>query len=413
MFMTIPVLNVLMELFFMAEDFLVLTGGDIVFPDGVMRDGVVIIEQGKIAGINHISEHTHGDSHAPIDCTGTFVCPGFVDLHNQGGMGHSVMDGTVTSVNGMCRAHASHGTTGLLLTPVIEGSTFRKLLPMLAETVGADTGGANVLGIHAEGPFTNPLRKGFMPESGILPPDMKLLEGILDAGGGHIRQMTIAPELDGALDIISRLAKENVVPSLGHSNATLETVLRAIDHGAHHVTHMFNAMSPLHHREPGLAGAALYSTDLSVEVIADGFHIHPWILGLILQNKGSMLTCLITDCMSVMGKDEGRHSTLGQDVVLEDGRLSLAGAPETLAGSVLTMDRAVGNMMNMLGISISDAVFMASASPAAVIGMENSIGRIEIGYNADFAILDKTYRTVKTIVNGRIVYDRGDETQPR
>ncbi len=394
----------------MAEDFLVLTGGDVVFPDGVMRDGVVIIEQGKITGIEHSSEYTADGSHIIIDCTNTFVCPGFIDLHNQGGGGFSVMDGTVESVNGMCRTHAAHGTTGILLTPVIEDTTFRKLLPVLAGTTCTDTGGANVLGIHAEGPFTNPVRKGFMPQPGILAPDMNLLEEILEAGGGTIRQMTIAPELDGALDMITKLAKEHVVPSLGHSNATLEIVLRAIDHGASLVTHMFNAMSPMHHREPGLAGAALYSNDLSVELIADGYHIHPWILGLTLQNKGAMLCCLITDCMSVMGKGEGRHSTLGQDVVLEGDRLALAGAPGTLAGSVLTMDRAVGNMMNMLGISISDAVFMASSSPAAAIGMEDSIGRIEVGYNADFAILDRTYRTVKTIVGGRIVYDCAGET---
>ena len=354
---------------------LVLTGGDIVFPDGVMRDGVVMIENGKIAGTKHTSEYDLQDSHTVIDCSDTFICPGFIDIHNQGGMGFSVMDGMAESVNGMCRAHAAHGTTGLLLTPVIDDSTFRDLLPVLAGTVGADTGGAGILGIHAEGPFTNPVRQGFMPGSGILSPTAKLLDEILEAGGGKIVEMTIAPELDGALDLISRLAKEGVVASLGHSDATLEDVLRAIDHGASHVTHMFNAMSPLHHREPGLAGAALYSTDLSVEVIADGYHIHPWILGLVLQNKGAMLTCLITDSMSVMGMDEGKHSTLGQDVILEDDRLSLAGSPDTLAGSVLTMDRAVGNMMNMLGISIVDAVFMASTAPAAVIGMENTIGR--------------------------------------
>ena len=165
---------------------LVLKGGDVVFTDGVMHDGVVIIEDTTIKNIEQRDSFKPLESDRIIDCTDNFICPGFVDLHNQGGKGYSVMDGTFESVCGLCRAHAGHGTTGLLLTPLIEEHTFSAILPKLAAAVGKDTGGACVLGIHAEGPFTNPERRGFMPLNAISAPDMKLLDDILEFGGGKI-----------------------------------------------------------------------------------------------------------------------------------------------------------------------------------------------------------------------------------
>ena len=384
---------------------LVLSGGDVIFPDGVMHGGVIVIENASITEIDHRDEFKSLESDHVIDCKDSFVCPGFIDLHNQGGNGFSVMDGSEESIYGMCRAHAAHGTTGLLLTPVIEEQGFRSLLPKLADFVGKDSGGASILGIHAEGPFTNPEKRGFMPQSGISKPDMALLDEILEHGGGKIVEMTIAPELEGSFKLINKLAREGIVVSLGHSNATLHDVLKAIDYGASHVTHFFNAMRQMHHREPGLAGAALYSTDLTVEIIVDGFHIHPWIIGLILQNKSPALTCLITDAMSVTGFDDGEYEVFGQRVVLNEGHIFLKDDPSTLAGSVLTMDRAVGNIMNMLGISIVEAVTMASSTPATVLGLENKKGRIEVGYDADIVLLDRTYRTEMTVIQGKIIYE--------
>jgi N-acetylglucosamine-6-phosphate deacetylase len=383
-----------------------LTNGTVVFPDGVMKGGVVVIENGSISELTHMDEFTPLESDHVVDCNENYICPGFIDLHNQGGGGFSVMDGSEESIFGMCRAHAAHGTTGLLLTPVIEQRGYRELLPKLAGLTGRDTGGASILGIHAEGPFTNPAKSGFMPESGILNPDEALLDDIIEQGGGKIAEMTIAPELPGALEMINTLARNDIVVSLGHSNATLHDVLKAIDYGASHVTHFFNAMSPIHHREPGLAGTALYSTDLTVEIIMDGFHLHPWIAGLILQNKSSALTCLVTDAMSVTGFEDGEYVELGQRVVLRDGHIVCADDPSILAGSVLTMDTAVGNMMNMLGISIVDAVTMASSTPSAVLGLENKKGRIEIGYDADITVLGRTYEAEMTIVQGSIIYEK-------
>ena len=385
---------------------LVLSGGDVVFPDGITHGGVVIIEDARITGIEHTDEFKPYESDRVIDCSDSFVCPGFIDLHNQGGNGFDVMDGTSESIYGMCRAHSSHGTTGLLLTPQVVKDSFRMLLPQLADLVGTDTGGSVILGIHAEGPFTNPEKKGCMPLNAIMKPDRAVLDEILDCGRGKIVEMTIAPELNGSLELINNLAREGIVASLGHSNATLTDVLKAIDYGASHVTHFFNTMSPIKHREPGLAGAALYSQDLTVEIIADGFHIHPWIMGLILQNKSPARTCLITDAMRVMGMDDGEYESMGQRVVLEGGRLPMADDPSILAGSVLSLDIAVGNVINMLGISIVDAVTMASTTPSAVIGLENSKGRIEVGYDADIAVLDRTYRAKMTVIQGEIIFEK-------
>ncbi len=384
---------------------LVLTGA-VVFPDGVLKGGVVVVEKTAITELGHPEDFTPLESDRVIDCGDSFICPGFIDLHNQGGSGFSVMDGSEESIFGMCRAHVAHGTTGLLLTPVIERDSYRSLLPNLSEHTGKNTGGAAILGIHAEGPFTNPSKSGFMPESGIIEPDNALLDDILECGGGKIVEMTIAPELPGALEMINTLARNNIVASLGHSDASLSEVLNAIDYGASHVTHFFNAMSPIHHREPGLAGTALYSTDLTVEIIMDGFHIHPWIAGLIVQNKGSALTCLVTDAMPVTGLEDGEYNMLGKRVILRDGHIISADDLSTLAGSVLTMDAAVGNMMNMLGISIVDAVTMAATTPAAVIGLENRKGRIAAGFDADLVVLGRTYETEMTIVMGDIVYKK-------
>lgn len=383
---------------------LILQGGEIVSGEDVFPGGDVVIRDGRIEEVlpSRRTEPKAGDT--VLDCEGLFVCPGFIDLHNQGGGGFSVTDGNTESVRGMARMHAAHGTTGLLLTPPVIENEWRYLLPVLAAEVGRPTGGAAILGIHAEGPFLNPKRAGCMPLKGILPPDPRMLDEILELTAGKMVEMTIAPDLPGALELILTLSRNGVVASLGHSDATLEDVLRAIDHGATHVTHFFNAMSPIHHREPGLAGAALYSPDLSVEIVADGHHLHPWIMGLTVQNKTVGLTCLITDAMSATGLPDGEYDAMGLRVNSRHGRLSLAGQPDTLAGSVLTMDRAVANMITMVGMHIADAVSMASAAPAGVLGLEGRKGRIEPGYDADLTILDRRYAAAATVVDGEVVF---------
>lgn len=384
---------------------LILTGGDIVQGESILPGYALVMEGNTIREVIPLANITPTIDDRVIFCDGGFICPGFIDIHNQGGGGYSVLDASDESIDGMAKAHGDHGTTSLLLTPPVFRDGFDKLLPDLARHVGRDTGGADILGLHAEGPFMSTSRQGCMPDDGFMAPDMHMLKRILDAADGTIVEMTIAPELPGALDLIAELAGRDVVPSLGHSDATLTDVLRAVDHGASHVTHYFNCMSPIHHREPGLAGAALYSADLSVELIADGFHVHPWMLSLTVHVKKPSHTCLITDAMSVAGSPDGEYVSLGQKVRLSEGRLSLAGNPDTLAGSVLTMDRAVCNMVRMAGMELTDAVTMASTTPAAVLGLERRKGLLSPGYDADVAVLDRSYNNVLTVVGGNIVYN--------
>lgn len=385
---------------------LVLQNGDVVSGEEIMHGGTVVIRDGKIEAVVSARDHVPEAGDTVIDCADCFVCPGFIDLHNQGGGGFSVTDGREENLRGLARMHAEHGTTGLLLTPPVVAGEWQYLLPVLAAACGRKTGGAAFLGVHAEGPFLNPSRIGGLPPSGIHPPDRALLDEILELTGGRLVEMTIAPELPGALDLILTLARNGVVVSLGHSDATLMDALRAVDHGASHVTHFFNAMRPIHHREPGLAGAALFSPDLSVEIIPDGFHVHPWMMGLVLQNKTVFRTCLVTDAMAMAGLPDGEYESLGMHVRLDRGRLSLDGQPETLAGSVLTMDRAVANMVNMVGVGIADAAAMASSSPAAVLGLEDRKGRLEPGYDADVTVLDRVYGAAATVVGGEVVFLR-------
>ena len=188
---------------------LVLQSGDIVQPDGILRKGTVIIEDGTISSVMHSSEYHSHESDTTIQCDGYFVCPGFIDIHIQGGGGFSVVDGAEESIEGMARAHAAHGTTGLLVTPPVEDPTFRTLLPLLAKTVGSDTGGAAVLGIHAEGPFVNPARAGCMPLSGIHVPDTVLLDEIIGCADGTLSEMTIAP-VDARSDHSEQRRHENL-----------------------------------------------------------------------------------------------------------------------------------------------------------------------------------------------------------
>jgi N-acetylglucosamine-6-phosphate deacetylase len=384
---------------------LVLSGGHVVIGEGVIHNGIVVIDDNIIEGVYLPPEYEAQPGDRVIDCAGAFVCPGFIDLHNQGGGGFTVMDGSTEHIRGMCRFHATHGTTGLLATPAIDLTRYRDLLPALAEHVGTDTGGAALLGIHAEGPFVNPLRIGCMPSNAVTPPDPAMADEIIELCGDSLAEVTIAPELPGAEEIMLRFARRNVVVSIGHTDADLMTILRAIDCGASHITHFFNAMRPFHHREPGPVGAGLFSSELTVEVIPDGHHVHPWNLGFVVQSKGVHRTCLVTDSMPPAGLGDGEHDALGNTVTVRDNRLTLADDDTVLAGSVLTMDRAVAGMITMVGMTISDAVTMAATTPAAVLGLDHKKGLIEPGYDADITVLDSTWRTVRTFVGGRIVFD--------
>ena len=383
---------------------LLFTNVSAVLDDSILAGAAVELQHGVIAGIYLSENEAPTDGITVIDGDGGYLTPGFIDLHNQGGNGFSVMDGSVESLHGMAEFHARYGTTSFLPTPgALRGSEKKVLSAHLEAVDNQPENGAHIPGIHLEGPFLNPkMMGGFSPDF-IEEPSVDRYHEFQETSGGNIRMITLAPELDGIGDVILAARKDGVVVSIGHSDGGLDDVLRAIDLGASHVTHMFNAMSPLHHREVGVAGAALYSNELSVQLIADGVHVHPWIMGLLFQSKGIENTCLITDSVSLSGLTDGFYDFYGHRVELRDGQVRTENG--TLSGSTLTMSAAVKNLVQINALRIEDAVYMASMSPANVLGISESKGSLEVGKDADVVLMDDRLNVKMTVVSGRVVYD--------
>jgi N-acetylglucosamine-6-phosphate deacetylase len=332
----------------------------------------------------------------PPDAT---LAPGFVDLHVHGGGGAQVGPDPRGVVE-VARFHARHGTTGLLATtvPAPEDELVQAVRAVAAAARRPEPDAARVLGCHLEGPFLSPARPGALDARHLRAPDAGLLDLLLDAGAGSVQTIVVAPELPGALRLIAAAAAEGVLVALGHSDADYEEALAGVDSGARAVTHLFNAMRPLHHRDPGLAGAALTTPRVTAELIADGVHLHPAALRLAHAAKGPGRLALITDAMQAAGRPDGEYRLGAQAIAVTDGE---ARTPDgTLAGSTLTMDRAVALCVQQAGIPLPDALTMASATPAALLGLGELKGRIAPGADADLVVLDDGCRAIGTLIAG-------------
>jgi N-acetylglucosamine-6-phosphate deacetylase len=329
------------------------------------------------------------------------IAPGFIDLHVHGGGGAQVGPDP-HGVAEMARFHARHGTTGLLATTVPAAvdelvATVRAVAAGAARRPHPDA--ACVLGCHLEGPFVSPDRAGALDPRHLRPPDLALLDRLLDAGAGSVQTIVVAPELPGALELIAAAAGEGVRGAIGHTDATYEQALAAFDRGARAVTHLFNAMRPLDHREPGVVGAALATPRVTAELIADGIHLHPSALRIAHAAKGPDRLALVTDATQAAGLPDGDHALGGRRITVVGGE---ARTPEgSLAGSTLTMDRAVQVCVEQAGIPLPDALTMASATPAALLGLGRVKGRIAPGADADLVVLDGGWRAVGTMIAGR------------
>jgi N-acetylglucosamine-6-phosphate deacetylase len=333
------------------------------------------------------------------------LAPGFVDIHIHGGGGHDVMEDDDASLPAVESQLAKHGVTAYFPTTVTApmDRTLRALerLGAAIEQASKDQGlpgRARPLGIHLEGPFISHARRGVHPPQDLLPPRVETFQKFWEAARGQIRVMTIAPELEGALEVIQLASHLGVCVSLGHSDATYEQAKHGIAAGGRHATHTFNAMRPLGHRDPGILAAALLSEQLTADVIADGIHLDPVILELFLKAKGAERAVLITDAIAATGMPEGRYMLGSLEVEVKDGACTYDGK---LAGSVLTMDRAVCNVANLDGWNLQRAVQLATANPARVVG-QTTRGKIAAGMASDLAVLDENGQVLKTIVGGAI-----------
>ncbi|MDD3655947.1 MAG: N-acetylglucosamine-6-phosphate deacetylase [Atribacterota bacterium] len=372
-------------------------------------EGHIMIEKGKIISVTPIKDSTKDSSSFGqaeiLEARNKYIMPGFIDLHVHGGDGADVMDGEYGAIKKIAANHCHYGTTAFLPTTLtMSKDDIIKSLQSIGEARLKGTGAAEILGIHLEGPYINPEKKGAQNKEDIIQLSKEEFLAFNQASGNLIRLVTLAPEMPGALDFIPWLCEQDIIASAGHTNATYEEMQDALQSGLNHVTHLFNAMRGLHHREPGIVGAALSDSRITVEVIADGIHIHPIILKIIHQMKGSNKIVLITDAIRATGLPEGTYDLGGQKVIVAKEQARLQDG--TLAGSVLTMNKAVQNIVTKADIPLGEAIQMASYNPAKCLGINNKKGSLEPGKDADIVILNKNFEVDLTMVSGKVIFRR-------
>jgi N-acetylglucosamine-6-phosphate deacetylase len=342
-----------------------------------------------------------------VDFGDAILAPGLIDIHIHGGAGHDVMEGSDEGLAAIERMLAQHGVTSYCPTTVTGPlDATLKSLEALGKAVkrGQSNGGsgflrARPLGIHLEGPFLSHARRGIHLPLHLRPPSLGTFNQMWDTASGSISMLTIAPELDGALELIRNVSQRGVCVSIGHSNATLPQAVAGIEAGARHATHTFNAMRRLDHRDPGLLGAVLTHPALTADIIVDGLHVDPVIVDLFMRAKGVEGAVLITDGISATGMPDGTYKLGLYEVQVCGNRCESHGK---LAGSVLTLDRAVHNAMTFAALSFQNSLRMATLNPARVLGIEHRKGALRVGADADIAVFSASGEILRTIVGGAV-----------
>ena len=383
---------------------LAFTAKRLITPTETVEHPVVLVADGKIVEIAAGRSRPVPAGTQTLDLGDSLIAPGYIDLHIHGSAGFDIMDDNADALPAVERLLARHGVTGYYPTTVTASlDVTLRALGKLADAIESrcyDHSGqrhrACPLGVHLEGPFISHVRTGVHPAANLLPPRIETFERFWQAARGNIRMMTIAPELEGAAEVIVEAARRGVCVSLGHSDADFEATERGVASGARHATHTFNAMRPLDHRGPGILGAVLTDSRLSADIIADGVHLDPAIVKLFATAKGLEQTVLITDATAATGMPEGRYRLGSLEVEVKDGRCMADGK---LAGSVLTMDKAVRNLARFAGWSLSLAVAAASRNPARVAGFANK-GVLAAGADADFVVLNPDGDVLRTFIGG-------------
>ncbi len=332
------------------------------------------------------------------------VVPGFIDQHIHGAGGSDGMDGTVKDITQIAQTVAKEGTTSFLVTTMTQSpENITKALSAVKEYMElSPEKGARVLGVHLEGPFIAASQKGAQPLEYIAAPVSEVFDGYNEASGNAIRIVTLAPEVEGAKDFVRHLAQKGVVASIGHTAAKYADIEKAVELGASNVTHTYNAQTALHHREIGTVGSAMLVDELNCEMIADTIHVSVPAMKLLVKNKPQGKLTLITDAMRAKGLPDGVSELGGQTVYVKNGEARLEDG--TLAGSVLTMNRAVQNVVEKVGVPFTTAIDFATINPAKNLKIDKETGSIAVGKNADFTVLNANYDVLMTIRGGRIIY---------
>lgn len=375
--------------------------GSIYTPTGMLENGCMLVDADGTIEMIGSYELASTSSLPRVNLKGDTVIPGMIDVHVHGGNGFHMMDGTLESIDGVSQYHAKHGTTSFLATTTTGSheKTIRALRNS-ADAMKKGVSGAELLGVHLEGPYLNIVRCGAQDQTHIRSVSIGELEQFLEASNDQIRLVTIAPEIEGGFEAVTLLAGRGITVSIGHSNANFSEVEEAIRRGARHTTHHFNGMSPFHHRDPGVAGAGMIKRELTVELIADGIHVHPAAIDLLFNTKGEWNVCMITDAVTCAGMpdgDYGKVKMINGEVYLQDG--------SSLAGSSLTMIQSLKNVLAYTELPLERLLPSYTRVPARQAGVSARKGSLEKGKDADFVILDKQMNVKSTVVRGEEIYN--------
>jgi N-acetylglucosamine-6-phosphate deacetylase len=379
-------------------DGVILKNASVVTADHVIEKGTVVIDSGRIVALAEAVSATH---EAVFDLSGLLLLPGFIDVHIHGSAGIDVMDASPEQLTEVSGFLASQGVTGWVPTFVPGADEDYARSVAAIEKAAQMSSGARVLGVHYEGPFVNSAQCGalhtefFKTYSGA---------GDLDAlpvPADLVRMTTLAPEIDGGVDLVRELKSRGWVISIGHTRASLDILDAALAAGARHMTHFMNAMAPLHHRAPGPIAWGLSHDDVTCDVIADGIHLDPFMLRLLMKVKGRRGISLISDAIAAAGKGDGDYQIWGETISVKNGRTSNAAG--SIAGSVITMLDAV-RLMRSLGVSYVELAQMASSNPARLLGLDRECGSIEVGKRADLVALDQSANVRLALVAGRVAF---------
>lgn len=376
----------------------------VVTPLEILTDAIVEFSDGTVRLVETEGENSRA---MPADVSGHLLIPGMIDLHVNGGGGGDAAEGTFEALEKMSLSAARRGCTGFLPTLITDRApTLIERLSHLSAAMAEECPAAAPLGIHLEGPFLNPAKRGAHPEECIQQPDPARLQEFVRAAAGRLKMLTMAPEGKGGLELVQMARDHLPIVSIGHSNADYVTALQAIAAGANLATHLYNAMPPLHHREPGLVAAVLDSNDISAEIIADGIHVHPAMIRLMARCIGLERVILVTDAISAADMPDGTYRVGSVMATVRDGVCRVEDG--RLAGSTLTMEAGLKNLVDWLerpfGADLSAIVSTATLQPAQLLGLENK-GAIRPGADADLVLMDERFKVRKTWVAGKLVHD--------
>ncbi|MGI6004123.1 MAG: N-acetylglucosamine-6-phosphate deacetylase [Christensenellales bacterium] len=388
---------------------LIIQNGRILTPLRVLQQGFVAIKDGKILEVSETGFTAQETSATVIDASGAYISPGFIDIHVHGGGSCEVMDGETGSVRTMCEAHAAFGTTSILPTTMTASmqDTYRAIDAV--REAAKDNRGANILGIHLEGPYLSAAQKGAQAEDYLRKPEAAEYTKLLDYWD-QIKMVGAAPEVEGAMALGRELRRRGIVASIAHSDADYDTVVRAVENGYTDVTHIYSGCSIVRRknafRVAGVVESGFLLDELTVQVIADGKHLPKSLLELIYKIKGADRICLITDGLGFSAQDnvEGMVYTQknGVPVIYEDGVMKLMDR-QSFAGSAATTNVLVRNMVKLAGATVQDAVKMASSTPARLLSLSHKKGILAKGMDADIVVFDDNFEVVTTVVNGKII----------